>query len=102
MNSLRVRRVGRPVAVLGFAAALLVGCNTTLTLDNERLQDVIAQGLQEQAGVTAEVSCPDNRPIQQGDVFQCTAATSDGQNLTITVTQTDAAGNVNWQVTGAN
>lgn len=83
------------------AAALFVACNSSLTLDNDKLQQVIANGLQEQAQVTATVSCPDDRPIKAGDVFQCQALTEDGTTLTIQVTQTDDSGNVNWQVVGA-
>ena len=99
--SLRMTLV-RPAAPFMFAAALFVGCNTTLTLDNDKLQQVIEDGLQQQAGVTATVTCPDNQPLQQGNTFQCTAVTQDGSNLQIQVTQTDASGNVNWQVIGAS
>ena len=84
---------------LGLAAVIFAGCSTTL--DNTRLQQVIADGLLEQAGVTATVVCPADRPIKLGDVFTCTAATQDGQTLTITVTQTDDQGNVHWEVTGS-
>jgi hypothetical protein len=84
---------------LGLAAVIFAGCSTTL--DGTRLQQVIADGLQEQAGVTATVVCPSDRPLQLGDVFTCTATTADGQTLTITVTQTDSQGNVHWAVTGS-
>ena len=91
----------RPAASAAMAAALFIACNSSLTLDNDKLQQVIANGLQEQAQVTATVSCPDDRPIKAGDVFQCQALTEDGTTLTIQVTQTDDSGNVNWQVVGA-
>ena len=91
----------RPAASAAMAVALFVACNSSLTLDNDKLQQVIANGLQEQAQVTATVSCPDDRPIKAGDVFQCQALTEDGTTLTIQVTQTDDSGNVNWQVVGA-
>lgn len=94
--------LARPFAVLGFAAALFVGCNSTPVLDNDRLQQVIEQGLLNQTGVSATVSCPDNRPIQPGDTFVCTAQTEDGSNLQITVVQQDNVGNVNWNVTGVS
>lgn len=84
---------------LGLAALIFAGCSTTL--DGTRLQQVIADGLLEQAGVTATVTCPTDRPLKQDDVFTCTAATLDGQTLTITVTQTDSQGNVHWEVTGS-
>ena len=92
----------RPGASAAIAAALFVACNSTLTLDNETLERTITSGLQEQAQVTAAVSCPDDRPIKAGDVFQCQAVTEDGATLTIQVTQTDDTGHVNWQVIGAS
>jgi len=91
----------RPAGSLAFAAVLFAGCGNSAVLDNDKLQQVIADGLQQQAGVTAVVTCPDNQPIQQGQSFQCSATTADGTNLTIQVTQTDNAGNVNWQVVGS-
>lgn len=90
-----------PVATVSLAAALFAGCSTTQVLDNTRLQQEIVDGLQNQAGVTVTATCPDNRPLQQGDTFRCTAAAADGTNLVISVTQTDDVGNVNWHVIGA-
>jgi|tagenome__1003787_1003787.scaffolds.fasta_scaffold14769997_1 hypothetical protein len=92
----------RPIAPVAMAAALFVGCNTSLTLDNDTLQQKIEQGLLEQAQVTASVTCPSDRPIKAGDTFQCQAVTDDGTTLTIQVIQKDDSGNVNWQVTGAS
>jgi Domain of unknown function (DUF4333) len=91
--------VARPFLILGLAALIVAGCSTTL--DNVKLQQSIVDGLQQQAGVTAEVTCPNDRPIKQGDIFTCTATTADGQTLTITVTQTDSNGQVHWEVTGS-
>jgi hypothetical protein len=96
------RSFARPVASAAIAAALFVACNSSLTLDNDTLQRTITSGLQEQAQVAATVSCPDDRPIKAGDVFQCQAVTEDGTTLTIQVTQTDDTGHVNWQVVGAS
>jgi len=84
------------------ATALVVGCNSALTLDNDKLQQSIESDLQSQAGVNATVTCPDDRPIKAGDTFPCQALTEDGTTLTIQVTQTDDSGNVNWQVVGAS
>lgn len=100
MTSIRI--IARPIAALAFAGTIVGGCNTALLLDNDKLQQVIAEGLQTQAGVSASVTCPDDRPIKQGDTFTCTAQTTDGDNLTITVVQTDDTGRVNWNVTGAS
>ena len=93
----------KPQALLmgGLLALAAIGCNTTLTLDDTRLEQVIATGIQTQAGVTvSSVACPADRPLRQGDTFDCTAATADGRTLRITVTQTDSEGNVHWEITG--
>lgn len=86
---------------LGAVAALaLAACQTTLTLDTANLQNIIKTGIEAQnAGVTvSSVTCPD-RPLQQGDTFDCTAATSAG-NYRVSVVQTDGAGNVSWNLAG--
>jgi hypothetical protein len=97
-----MKNLKTPSLVLGGLLALAaVGCNTTLTLDDQRLEQVISQGFQEQTqhSLTA-IDCPSDRPLQQGDTFTCDATTDDGESLVITVTQTDNAGNVHWSITG--
>jgi Domain of unknown function (DUF4333) len=96
------RSFARPLAGVALAAGIVAGCSSTPVLDNDRLQQVIEQGLQDQVQVTATVTCPDNQPIQQGNVFNCQAVTSEGTNLTIQVTQTDDTGHVNWQVVSSS
>ena len=86
------------IAVSIAAVALAAACSTTLLLNNDNLQTEIAKWIQDNYGLTATVTCPDDRPIKQGDVFQCQAATSDGQQVTFEVTQTDSAGHVNFRV----
>ena len=89
---------------LGLAGLLVVGCGTTLQLNTENLQGIIETQIEQQnqdLGIdVTSVTCPE-RPLQQGDVFTCQAATADGQNLVVTVTQTDAEGNVDWEITGS-
>jgi hypothetical protein len=86
------------LAGLGLAAAALLaaGCDTTVYLNTEQLEQEIMAEFQSQTGLALTLSCPDDRPIQQGDVFTCTGEGSDGNTYTIQVTQTDAAGNVSW------
>jgi hypothetical protein len=90
----------RRFALSGFAALLLAACQTTLTLDTANLQNIIKTGIEAQnvnTGVTvSSVVCPD-RPLLQGDTFECTATTSAG-NYRVSVTQTDAIGNVHWEL----
>jgi hypothetical protein len=45
------------------------------------------------------VTCPD-RPIKQGDKFDCTGEDTDGQPLVFHVEQTDAKGSVDWKLDG--
>jgi hypothetical protein len=85
----------------GLLALAAVGCNTTLTLDDQVLEQKISQDfLQQTQHSLTSIDCPADRPIQQGDTFTCSATTDDGASLVITVTQTDNAGNVHWSVTG--
>jgi len=88
--------------ILLFAAGLFAlsaaACQTTLTLDDARLEQVITDQFKTQTGVTlTAVDCPDDRPLQQGDTFNCTATTELDEALTIEVTQTDDTGNVSWK-----
>jgi len=90
----------RTLAALGLAAVLFAGCNTTLVLDNNNLQQLITSGLSDN-GITATVVCPDSVPIKKDSVSTCQATTPDGAALTIQVTQTDDKGTVNWQLVGS-
>jgi hypothetical protein len=92
----------RTAAVFIASAALAAACSTTLLLNNDNLQTEIATWVQQNYGVSATVSCPDDRPIKQGDVFQCQATTSDGQNVVFEVTQTDNTGHVNFKIVSAS
>jgi len=89
-------RLSAPLAV---AIVLFAGCNSTPVLNNDNLQNSIAQWLQANYGETATVSCPGDRPIQLGDVFNCTATTDSGITVTLQVTQTDNAGHVSFNIT---
>jgi hypothetical protein len=91
-----------PSLVLGGLLALAaIGCNTTLTLNDQVLEQKITQDFQVQTQHSlTTIDCPSDRPLQQGDTFTCSATTDDGESLVITVTQTDNAGNVHWSVTG--
>jgi hypothetical protein len=71
-------------------------------LDMGRLQSLIQSGLTEQLGLPFKsVSCPENRDMKAGDVFQCKAVAETGGDLTIEVTQKDDSGNVNWKAVDA-
>jgi hypothetical protein len=97
----------RPTHRLAVAGALLVaglslaGCQLTVTLNEAVLEANISEEIQSQTGLTVSaVECPGDRPLLAGDVFTCSATTTDGRVLEITVEQTDGQGNVEWEVTG--
>jgi hypothetical protein len=91
--------LARLAATLGLAAVLIAGCSSTPVLNNDNLEKSMAQWLQTNYGETATVSCPQNRPIKMGDVFNCTATTDSGINVNLQVTQTDNTGNVSFNIT---
>ena len=87
------------VVALAAVAALAVGC--TKILDKRGLETQLANEVQ-QNGPALTVHCPDGVKAQAGATFQCTATATDGSSFALTVTQTDAKGNVSWEFTGAS
>ena len=91
----------KPLLLGAVALFALTGaaCQTTLSLNGDQLEQVITQQFQQQTGVAlASIDCPNDRPLQTGDTFTCTATTELDEALTLSVTQTDDQGHVNWQV----
>ncbi|BAW96479.1 lipoprotein, putative [[Synechococcus] sp. NIES-970] len=83
------------ITASAFTAIALTGC--TLTLDAEKLETEISQGLTDQTGLVAtDITCPEDQAIEAGNVFACEATLEGGQTLPIQVTQNDDEGNVNW------
>ena len=71
-------------------------------LDIDKLATTVATEMQTQLNLsgTPTVTCPDPVPIEQGNVFTCTAEL-DGDSVDVEVTQTDDQGNVTWQTVDA-
>jgi len=94
------RLVSRSVAAVVVATAL-AAC--TSMLDMEAVKAAISAGIAGQTGLEiATVTCPADREIKTGDVFECTASPSVGGELVVQVTQDDDAGNITWSVTQTN
>lgn len=89
------RALHRAIAALAMAA--LAACTSMLNMDEAKT--AITAGIAEQTGLTVEVTCPDEREIKAGDVFECTATPALGGQLTVQVTQDDDQGNITWSVT---
>lgn len=92
------RTHGLAFLMLLAATIAVAGCQSNL--DMEKLTASIKSGLTEQLQMPfASVSCPESRPIKNGDVFECKAVAETGGDLTVSVTQNDDTGNVNWKLT---
>lgn len=88
------------LAVTALALAL-GGCDVTVTnyLNVDRAEEVISEGITEQTGiVVASVECPEEVVLQEGNDFECTMTDEDGNERTVSVTQTDGEGNINWSL----
>ena len=99
---MRMITIALPASIL--ALGLASGCSAEVStgsndLDISKLESTIASGMQEQLGLDGKptVTCPESVPIQQGNVFTCTAELN-GDRVDVKVTQTDDQGNVNWEV----
>lgn len=87
--------------VTAVAVLALIGAACTSTLDTEGLEEQIAALLDERGGPeVTEVTCPDDIEAEAGATFEC-AATGDGVEWVVRVTQTDDQGNVEIEIAGA-
>ena len=87
------------LAAAGLLAFASVACQTTLSLDDDELEQVITQQFETQTSVAlSSIDCPSDRPLQQGDTFTCSATTELDEQLTLSVVQTDDQGHVTWSV----
>jgi Domain of unknown function (DUF4333) len=83
--------------VIVMAALALTGC--TQVLDEEELEAEISSGIEEQTEATGvTVNCPSDVPLEEGNTFTCSATSADGDVGEVQVTQTDAEGNVRWEL----
>lgn len=98
------RRTAARFAALACAPAILLalpGCSFSTgsdKLDTDKLEREVVKGIKEQLNIDATVTCPDDVKVKAGDVFECQAKSSDGTTGTVTVTQKDDKGNVDWKL----
>lgn len=86
---------------LGSSPAGTPGSSPAATLNTSGLERELEEQIEAQAGSIALVDCPADIEIESGGTFDCTADVESGGTLTIRVTQRDAQGNVEWEVTDA-
>ncbi|MEM9567427.1 MAG: DUF4333 domain-containing protein [Cyanobacteria bacterium P01_E01_bin.34] len=90
-----------------FASVGLTACSFEFSvggqnLNSRRLNEFLETEVEAQTGLAIEdVSCPEPRPIQEGDVFQCELSDDKGATVFATVTQTSDDGDVSFNVTGS-
>jgi hypothetical protein len=69
-----------------------------ITMDSHKLEGELSQFIEQQTGMPATVTCPDNPRVHINDTFTCTARDSTGSAHVI-VQVTDADGRYQWQLT---
>ena len=78
--------VGAVVAAL--AVARWAGLGPTL-LDDDQVQNDIAEQFEERYAVGVDVDCPRGMRVSEGRTYECDAETDDSEDLTLVVTITD-------------
>jgi Domain of unknown function (DUF4333) len=79
-------------AVVALCVLATAGC--TRNLDMEKVRGSVKDLITTQIGANVKsVTCPDTRPIKQGDTFDCIAEIDFGKTA-VTITQKDGDGNL--------
>ncbi len=95
----------RPRLALRLAAAVVLGlaaiCAAPACSGGPRTFDhlELERGILDQSSdpfPIASVTCPEDRPLAEGDTFTCQAMLGSGEAVTIDATQTDGDGNITW------
>jgi hypothetical protein len=85
-------------AVVAALAIVQLACGTRMDMD--AVSKAVSDGISSTASLpVASVSCPTStRFAKEGSSFQCLVTPRMGGTLTVKVTETDAKGNVKWEV----
>ena len=91
------------VGIVAGAAIALASCSFSAsagkTLNTGKAETEIAKGIKQQTGIAVTMKCPRDVKIKAGKTITCKATRADGgAPLDVTVTMTDAKGNVTWKV----
>jgi hypothetical protein len=83
--------------ICGISAIVLSSC--AKTLDARKIEETIKSELNNQGKLSVEsITCPKGIKLQSGQSFECTGELKPDGGFFVTVTQTDDAGNVSWDV----
>ena len=82
------------LVVLGIviiAAAVLIPILLSSTkLDPQATARDVSQQFEQREGVAIDLSCPDDMTVKSGATYECTGTTDDGEDVTLTITISDA------------
>jgi hypothetical protein len=67
-------------------------------IDSDFVEQSIATGIEDRAGISLVVACPEGISVRPGGVFSCTATATDGSQITIDVTVQNTQGDFTWDV----
>jgi hypothetical protein len=86
-----------------FSALLLTSCSTVdqitgVTLDVQRVEQMIEDGVLDQGGFSVTATCPDPMSGQVGDTRTCQIVDEYGETTLVDVTIQNDNGDVVWKV----
>jgi hypothetical protein len=90
---------GEAASLCGAVMVLALTILACGKIQHAKVEQSIKDKLATKGMALTSLTCPD-RPIKQGDKFDCDGTDSDGQKLTFHVEQTDAQGSVDWKLDG--
>lgn len=93
----------RTVRLFAVAALVVAAGACSKTLDSEGLETTLKEQLtRETASTITAVDCPDEIKVETGGTFECTVTEESGTTFTLSLTQTDDNGAVNYEIKGAS
>jgi Domain of unknown function (DUF4333) len=93
----------RTARLAAVAALVLAAAACTKSLDSEGLEATLKEQLTQETGSTiTAVDCPDEIKVETGGTFECTVTEESGTTFTLSLTQTNDKGNVNYTIKGAS
>jgi len=93
----------RTVRLMAAATLALATAACTKTLDSGGLESTLQEQLtRETASTITSVDCPDEIKVEAGGTFECTVTEESGTTFTLSLTQTDDEGHVNYRIKDAS
>jgi hypothetical protein len=90
----------RSMTIVFIAVGSLSALGCTQSIDGAKVETSIKETCTKNGLTLASITCPRDQKVQQGATFSCTSSSADGDAITWEVTQTDAAGAVDFRGTG--